>query len=499
MPDCRDLPRPHKIRVLWRLRRRLLPLVPDPYTCLWAMLPIILWWTLYCGYPSAVPVWKRRPVASLCFLPNMDRALQHSLTPISSFFVEPIPLDLSFIQTDTNLVTQKWNQTDGMSAECSRFSFANASSVWETPKRIKVSVVPSSLLHLLRGFAFDHSDPLPPYQVFIAGLFYSLHALLPLFGGAVALSLVSISTEDSIRAPSSRTPVPLGMALDWLCSYGWLNLVALTIHIVWPTAPPWFVFQQTGTMWPTAEQCQTAALGKTRVWYMIQRTGSAAGLLAIDRWLGVPVYASLFRRNRWVFAAFPSLHVATPAWIALRMTELRNLLASSQLGSDKLRYTGGAASADSCESTSQVAVVGPGETVLARLPFRNLCLSAAWIYTLCVSWSALYLGHHYAVDCIGGVSCAYVAECCHRHYWRWRQRPGRALSTYTNNASGSVLGYLLRKPETPQKTLPCPASVHQESKGSRPSPSLGAPEPERLVMPAVVCICSVHPEGFLAG
>ncbi len=125
-----------------------------------------------------------------------------------------------------------------------------------------------------------------------------------------------------------------------LMNFAWM----VTALFVLPTAPPWY-FEMFGT--------------RAGDYTMI---GNAAALLRVDALLGIPLFENLYRQSSMVFAAFPSMHAAWPALIALFSWPLVRLRTSMLL----------------------------------------------WLYTAWVWWAAMYLQHHYAVDILGGAGYAIV-------------------------------------------------------------------------------------------
>ncbi|KAK4529533.1 hypothetical protein CCYA_CCYA01G0390 [Cyanidiococcus yangmingshanensis] len=395
------------------------------YRLFWAALPLTVWWALYSGYPGTVPLEYRRPVQELCLLPNLDRALQRMLSPISPLLASQITVDLSCIRSSIDPANLWHNETSEVGRENGRVWSKDPEHTCASPERCSVADgVWRFFCEAWKHFR-ERSRGMPQVEDFLACLLYSLHALLPFCTGMIALGFVSIRAEGVVKQAPSLASECIEVSLDLLSSYGWLSLVAIAVHLWWPMAPPWFVFMQTGTIWPSAEQCASPAMTRTRLWYRTQRTGSAARLILMDRWLGFPIYENLFKRNRWVFAAFPSLHVATPAWMALKIADSGSRRTSNLRTCEKLWLTMGRASTASGKSNETWAMASLRGVSKMRQRLVVRCTVLAWLYTFGVSWSALYLGHHYVVDCIGGVLCACIAELCHKCYWRWSLRKHR--------------------------------------------------------------------------
>jgi hypothetical protein len=83
---------------------------------------------------------------------------------------------------------------------------------------------------------------------------------------------------------------PPGTLPIWARAFGYMNITAVLIQIVFPCSPPWYE--------------NTYGLAPAN--YSI--AGDAAGLKAIDKLFGVDLYTSGFHASPMVFGAFPSLH-----------------------------------------------------------------------------------------------------------------------------------------------------------------------------------------------
>ncbi|KAF1848605.1 aureobasidin resistance protein Aur1 [Cucurbitaria berberidis CBS 394.84] len=73
-------------------------------------------------------------------------------------------------------------------------------------------------------------------------------------------------------------------------AFGYMNIIAVLIQILFPCSPPWY----------------ENTYGLAAANYSIQ--GDAAGLKAIDKLFGFDMYTSTFLASPMVFGAFPSLH-----------------------------------------------------------------------------------------------------------------------------------------------------------------------------------------------
>lgn len=83
---------------------------------------------------------------------------------------------------------------------------------------------------------------------------------------------------------------PPGTLPTWARAFGYMNLIAVTVQIIFPCSPPWYE--------------NTYGLAPAN--YSIP--GDAAGLKAIDELFGIEFWTSMFRASPLVFGAFPSLH-----------------------------------------------------------------------------------------------------------------------------------------------------------------------------------------------
>ncbi|USP75099.1 hypothetical protein yc1106_02373 [Curvularia clavata] len=107
-------------------------------------------------------------------------------------------------------------------------------------------------------------------------------AWLP-YGVVHYVSPVIVSGCMFIWGPPGTLPI-------WARAFGYMNITAVLIQIVFPCSPPWY--ENTYGLAPAT--------------YSIK--GDAAGLKAIDRLTGIDIYTSAFMGSPMVFGAFPSLH-----------------------------------------------------------------------------------------------------------------------------------------------------------------------------------------------
>jgi membrane-associated phospholipid phosphatase len=116
---------------------------------------------------------------------------------------------------------------------------------------------------------------------------------------------------------------------------------------------------------------QTYGLGPAKV----NVPASAAGAVRFDALLGIEYFGAFYGRSTNVFGAVPSLHVAYP----------------------------------------MIAVFG----VAHRGVYWIACSIA---FLVLVSFSAVYLGHHYVLDVIAGLVCGTLAYAATSPSWRWSIR-----------------------------------------------------------------------------
>lgn len=107
-------------------------------------------------------------------------------------------------------------------------------------------------------------------------------AWLP-YGVVHYVSPVIVSGCMFIWGPPGTLPI-------WARAFGYMNITAVLIQIVFPCSPPWYE--------------NTYGLAPAN--YSIH--GDAAGLKAIDKLTGIDIYTSAFLGSPMVFGAFPSLH-----------------------------------------------------------------------------------------------------------------------------------------------------------------------------------------------
>jgi len=189
-----------------------------------------------------------------------------------------------------------------------------------------------------------------PVLDLLAALGYFLHFIAPWIWAAY-LSITS------------------GGHFAFLWTLGCLNSLAVTTHIAFPTAPPWYLekFGHVPADWNTS--------------------GDPAGLAYADDFLNIRLFRGMYESSPVVFGSFPSLHAAWPLVIAM---------------------------------------YAPSNTLLSRV---------IWLYPLWVWWSALYLRHHFLIDCVGGALYALAAFSLIRivtGFQAWWSPKQEASSSVTN-------------------------------------------------------------------
>lgn len=122
-----------------------------------------------------------------------------------------------------------------------------------------------------------------PVLDFFAAIPYLVHFPLP------ALFLVYLLSGEKRRRN----------IFTFLWCAGWVNLVAVIIQFLFPTAPPWFV-----------DSAVFDAQGN-----FIKSGDNEAGFHRLDALLGKHFFHGIYAASPLKFGAFPSLHVAWPAII----------------------------------------------------------------------------------------------------------------------------------------------------------------------------------------
>lgn len=97
---------------------------------------------------------------------------------------------------------------------------------------------------------------------------------------------------------------PPGTIPNFARSFGWMNVVGVTIQLLFPCSPPWY----------------ENIYGLAPANYSIP--GSPAGLARLDLLFGIDLYTSKFTASPMVFGAFPSLHAGSATIEALFMSHV---------------------------------------------------------------------------------------------------------------------------------------------------------------------------------
>ncbi|KAI9841377.1 MAG: Aureobasidin resistance protein Aur1 [Thelocarpon superellum] len=97
---------------------------------------------------------------------------------------------------------------------------------------------------------------------------------------------------------------PPGSVPVFARSFGYMNLIGVTIQMLFPCSPPWYENK----------------FGLAPADYSM--AGSPAGLARIDRLFGIDMYTSNFTASPVVFGAFPSLHAGCATIEALFLSHL---------------------------------------------------------------------------------------------------------------------------------------------------------------------------------
>jgi len=158
--------------------------------------------------------------------------------------------------------------------------------------------------------------------------------------------------------------------------FGLVSLFSVCTHILFPAAPPWFVDQQ---CFKDDIECFAS----------YNSTGNAAGLTRVDHHFEVNFFQASYRSLPVVFGTFPSLHVAWPCILfVFTQTRLEIIL-------------------------SMIHVIG-------------------------LSWSSVYLRHHYVMDAVGAFFYVFIV-------WFSVKTVREAIGIYLKPDSGRVTEYNWRE------------------------------------------------------
>lgn len=230
-------------------------------------------------------------------------------------------------------------------------------------RRLVVALLP----FVVFGISYDWMNLCPNYEVNTVDVRDIYEAEKGLFGISAASGILTPNEFFKLHTCTAMdfmagvfylcwVPLPIFYGL-WLLASGkrrgylhyslvflLVNLIGFALYYVYPAAPPWYVQLHGFEAVPGTP-------------------GDVAGLGAFDAMTGTQIFHGLYARNANVFAAFPSLHSA---------------------------YT-------------LVALI---------YAFRNKN-SAVWkavlaVVTLGIWFTAVYSSHHYIIDVLGGIMCAFA-------------------------------------------------------------------------------------------
>ena len=122
-----------------------------------------------------------------------------------------------------------------------------------------------------------------PILDLLAAIPYLIHFPLP------ALFIMYLISHEKRR----------GQVFAFLWCAGWVNLVAVIVQYIFPTAPPWFV--------------DSAVFDRDG--HFLKSGANEAGFHRLDTLFGFHFFHGIYAASPLKFGAFPSLHVAWPAII----------------------------------------------------------------------------------------------------------------------------------------------------------------------------------------
>ena len=128
------------------------------------------------------------------------------------------------------------------------------------------------------------------------------------------------------------------LVLHYVWLAGWVNFSAVLIQFLLPTAPPWFA--------------DSAVFDSSH--RLISALPNEASFQRVDALFGISLFHGIYSRSPVKFGAFPSLHIAWPALIAI-----------------------------------------------FKPPFGS---KLAVFHVMWIALAALYSTHHYVVDALGGIA-----------------------------------------------------------------------------------------------
>jgi membrane-associated phospholipid phosphatase len=185
-------------------------------------------------------------------------------------------------------------------------------------------------LDALIGYSYTWFTPAESTPLdLVAAVPYTVHTILPF--------VYLLVTYRFTPAPRFHT---------YLYTFGVMNVLAVSTHLLWPTAPPWYF----------------AKFGTAAASYSMK--GDPAVLARVDARLGIHFFTRMYEDGgKVVFGTWPSLHAAWPYLMAIFRPRPQ------------------------------------------PRPVRVL----TWVYVAWVWWAAMYLQHHYFADVLGGALYAEVA------------------------------------------------------------------------------------------
>lgn len=193
---------------------------------------------------------------------------------------------------------------------------------------------------------------------------------------AAELALFGIPTANGVVTPTAFLSARTHAALDFVCGFSYLAylyevfFVGAWLHftgdearaktLAWAFLLVNVIGMLVWLVYPAAPPWYVELYGTGPA--RLDVPASAAGAARFDALLGITYFHEFYARSKNVFGAMPSLHVAYPALVFFVLRDKGRL--------------------------------------------------AAWLaagFALLVAYSALYLGHHYVLDVLGGALAAFIA------------------------------------------------------------------------------------------
>ena len=160
-------------------------------------------------------------------------------------------------------------------------------------------------------------------------------------------------------------PIPLGLGIylylkkkkdvfiKFALVFLFTNFLGFACYYIHPAAPPWYVMEY----------------GLDPI---LTTPGNMAGLSRFDQLIDYPVFASIYGRNSNVFAALPSLH-------------------------------------------SAYLLIALFYSLQAKSPV--LITAGIALFMLGIWWTAVYTAHHYVIDVLAGIVCAFAGFFLFEYGW----------------------------------------------------------------------------------